>query len=840
MSADNLTAAQRLLDGVPVEDAAGTCRRLRDALQDDAAGWRDVAALVRQVLLEQQTRTGNPAYLRVPQRVGLPSEDQWLEAGCSCLGSDASSVTVGSRFWLPCYDDGDPKAAVARELDDVYRGRVLKAPMVPADPFWVAALDHDSFVSLGQRQAARTVALATPGTTTLICLPTGQGKTDVIFAPIIATADEPGVSLVVVPTVALALDMEHRFRKAIRQSGRAGSPDNNYAYLGGMTDKYKASMRDAIRQGRQKVVFAAPESVVRGIGEALSAAAERGLLRFLVIDEAHLVEQWGTEFRPDFQTIASQGAQWNAIAPPGKQHVTVAMSATMTDEQVSYLAHLLPGTETAVVWASALRREPSYIVHQFATRAQRERAVLDAIGHLPRPLALYVSRREEVGEWTSLLRHAGMRRVGQITGASTDDERRALIDGWRGGDGTGTTRYDVVVGTSAFGLGIDMPDVKTVIHACLPETVDRFYQEVGRAGRNGTACLSLLAITPEDEWVAQRINRRTIITPDKGWRRWRRMTRESQVTPQTYRVDLDSFPAHMLEGFRQNRAWNVRLLNLMARSDLIRLSPATPALQAESGDVAEGTAAANLVNVEVIDSDAMLQQSWAARIEGQRHALKDVQARAWDAMREIASGGNCIGSVLGGYYQATWSGGRLATAINCRGCPYCRIHRRADESGLYRTGLHPDPPVKDWTGRAADPLRLVRGPSPALALVWRSPEERRDLLPDLLARLVRRGMSMIGGTGCTAELASHLQHAAAPKPLIVDLDGDLKRTYLGPVIWLLEHERELDAELQQRIQAGGITYLVHPEASKGSDPTQGPTLHGDLPTLTLVTALGAL
>lgn len=843
MLLDNLTTAQRLLDGAVVDDAGGTCRRLRDALLgggSSQAGWRDIAALVRQVLLEQQASTGATMHLRVPLRSSLPTVAQWIEAGCARLGQDADSVTIAARQWLPPFGEGEDPLHVAREMDDVYGRRLLQSPEVLADPFWTTALGHRRYMSLGQRQAARTLVLAPPGTTVLVCLPTGQGKTDVVFAPVLAAADELAVSVVVVPTVALALDMERRFRQAVSDMRQQGSPSGRYAYLGGMSDDLKSSMRDAIRGGQQRVVFAAPESVVQGISAALTVAATRGYLRYVVIDEAHLIEQWGTEFRPDFQTIATQRSEWISVAPPGRQPVTVTMSATMTNDQIRYLTHLMPGSETAVVWASALRPEPSYFVRQFPTAEDREQAVLEAVGHLPRPLALYVTRRDDVHSWAAALRRAGMQRIGTISGMSTEAERRALIDGWRGGDGIQPTRYDVVVGTSAFGLGIDMPDVRSVVHACFPETADRFYQEVGRSGRDGRSSLSVLAVAPVDEPIALRLNRKKIIKADKGWRRWRRMLTNSEISPRLHRVDLDWFPFHLDDGHDQNRAWNVRILNLMARANLVRLCPSELAGSGAASQSDDDQFGTNLIDVRVISGDAMNKDAWSARFDAERDAIQHSERRAWNAMHAAVSGGRCIGTVLSDYYWADWAGGHLMTEINCRGCPHCRTHRDVQESGLYRQGLPPNPAVYNWHSRASDPLSHARGDSPMLAITWRNAAERADRVPELLGRLVRRGMAAIGGPGCTADVVTQLQRDASPYPVIVDSDLDLLRTYHGPVIWLMPVSREIDVELLQRRQAGGTTYLIHPEPPMSSDRPTGQRIYHDIPTLSVVTALGAL
>ncbi len=299
------------------------------------------------------------------------------------------------------------------------------------------------------------------------------------------------MSVVVVPTVILALDMEARTQAALARQGRQ-SPTGHYAYTGGMPQETKRQICDDVRTGRQRVLFTSPEAVVTALKKPLEDAAEAGLLQYFVIDEAHLVEQWGTGFRPEFQTMASHRRTWLRKAPQDQAPVTVAMSATLTHQQVSLLEQLFAEEGQAqVVWASQLRHEPSYYVDTCPDDESRDQAVIDAVAMLPRPLALYTTRVKDAVDWAERLRQAGFHRVTEVTGKSTDDQRRQSLEGWAGSTPVGAerTRFDVVVGTSAFGLGVDLPDVRTVVHACLPETTDRYYQEVGRAGRDGNPAL---------------------------------------------------------------------------------------------------------------------------------------------------------------------------------------------------------------------------------------------------------------------------------------------------------------------------------------------------------------
>jgi len=858
MSADDWACAQRLLSTWPTVPenylAGGTCLRLRDALiglQVEEAGWYDVACLVRQVLLEHETRHGSRLPLRVPAGKAMPTRQQWHEAGCLVVAEGEDDFSVIATPWHPPTGAPESDEPALDDLLRVYGGQAFSDAECPADPFWTSALGHRRYKSLGQRQAARTVALAPAGSTTIVCLPTGLGKTDVTLAPVLLGGQEPGVSLVVVPTVVLALDMERRFRAVLASTGGPASPSGRYAYSGDLPAETKASMRQAIREGSQRIVFASPEAVVNALSDALTAAAEAGYLRYFVVDEAHLVEQWGTEFRPDFQTMASQRLAWLAKAPASRRVITVAMSATLTQRQIATLAGLFGTiTETALVWASSLRREPTYFLHRCTDETQRRAAVLEAVGRLPRPLAMYATKRADAVRWVSLLREAGFRRVGLVTGASTDDQRRAAVEGWRADGPQARTRFDIVVGTSAFGLGIDMPDVRSVMHACVPETVDRFYQEVGRAGRDAIPSVAYLASAPGDVRMAAEVNRSKVITTKRGWERWEIMRRGPVVGPGRYAVDLDVRPSDMAEGGVRNRQWNVRTLNLMARAELIRLHPPQAPIRDEDESDGDWQArlesffeqAATRIDVEIVDGATNRRQFWEDAISAQRAALANEQRRALRQMNGILAGDNCVGQILAQYYRTQWAHGQLNTAVNCRGCPSSRAHDVADKaiSGLYRTGLNPNPAVHPWDRRLADPLAAIRGDSPWLSIWWRDEQDRTYLVPQLLERLARRGMRVVGGPGVNERLAGVVQAGVLPHPVIVDYDEDLLTTYSGPVVWVLDGSSPIHGPLADRLGSDDLTYLLHPRSLASPDRPASRLIDVCPATVSLNKALGAL
>lgn len=865
MSADDWACAQALLRSWPAvpEDypAEGTCRRLRDALAGlpgAEAGWQDVASLIRQALLEHEARQGIQIPLHVPATPPFPTRPQWRQAGCEAV-ADGLVLSVTASPWHPPIGPGESGAVAAEDVVGVYKGSARPAHSCDADPFWSAALGdgkYASYVSLGQRQSARTVALAPPGTTTIVCLPTGQGKTEVTLAAAFLASQDRGCSVLVVPTVVLALDLERRIRALLSHLGERQSPTGLYAYTGGLEDSDKEDLRKNIREGRQRVVVTSPEALVTGLSDSVASAAAAGYLKYLVIDEAHLVDQWGSDFRPEFQAMASQRLAWLGLAPSGQQLVTVAMSATLTERHIRTLTDLFGAQgETAVVWSSETRPEPGYYLHRARDEQERGDAVMAAVALLPRPLILYATKKKDVFSWVTRLRSAGLHRIAQVTGDSDDEQRRSAVEGWRGEDGEGQTartRYDIVVGTSAFGLGVDMPDVRSVVHACLPETLDRYYQEVGRAGRDGRPSIAYLVTTPADEHVARRLNRRVVISARKGWDRWQSMRRDaSTMNSGVYEVSLDSCPTHMSEGYERNRQWNVRTLNLMVWAGLIRLRAPRPPVRSEGEPAAEWAARCDAfyatadarVAVEIIDGATNRPDHWEQAVSGQRIVAMAGQRVALDRMHDVLRGERCVGEVLAGYYRVHWEAGILRTGVNCRSCPWCRANRTADRDvlGMCRAAGEPFPAVHFWTARAPDPLVAVRGNSSWLSISWAGKQDRDDLLPQLLERLVRRGMPVIGGPGADSRLAARVQESAWPAPVITDYDHDLAAAFPGPVIWILDDPTpSLDGVILDRLNSSDLTYLLHPRSLPAPGRPEIRLVQVCDGPLSLSTALGVL
>jgi hypothetical protein len=244
-------------------------RRLHDALSHSGASAGDVAVLLRHVLGWEDSR-GNTGMPVLPQGP-VPPQDVLARAGIEVTPLDDGRWWLRRQAWTVPGDDsadlrGDPLREVYLEHDSDQR---RSDESVAADPFWQAMLGYDTYQTPGQQQAARSVVTAPTGATLLLNLPTGTGKTSLALGPALLASRHVGVSVVIVPTVVLALDQERRVQALIHKLGHRPSPSGRYAYLGEMTEEDKRALREAVRTGEQRILYTSPEAFSTGLAPAL-------------------------------------------------------------------------------------------------------------------------------------------------------------------------------------------------------------------------------------------------------------------------------------------------------------------------------------------------------------------------------------------------------------------------------------------------------------------------------------------------------------------------------------------------------------------------------------------
>ena len=386
----------------------------------------------------------NPARNHCPRRSAVPAAapwptvEQWRLAGVSTAPGHTpeqlrvTAVAPWRPAWLRSEEPADafPASRVMRRVEDVTAG----------DPVWTHATGLENYRSLEQREAARAVISAPPDATVLILLPTGSGKSLVGLLHPLAVG--PGATtVVVVPTTSLAIDQEEQLRDRLHavNAPDAGEP---FAFYGSAQTARRRTQRlqilQRVRDGGQRVVFTSPEALFGALGEALTVAARAGQLGQLVIDEAHIVASWGAEFRPDFQALAGFRRRLRAAAAEnGHVFRTLLLTATATRADVETLAALFSeeGRKLVAGGAAALRPELAYLVAQATDRDERRAFLMEALRHLPRPIFVYATTREDATELEALIRQLGIHRVVKVTGDTGDEERRVAVRALRGGSG---------------------------------------------------------------------------------------------------------------------------------------------------------------------------------------------------------------------------------------------------------------------------------------------------------------------------------------------------------------------------------------------------------------------
>lgn len=650
-------------------------RALLDALKTPGkVGPGDLAGLISHVLRRQAVLEAKETRLKVPKLPSWPDEAMWRAFGLDVALQGPQWFQIRSQPWHP---DWLNETTDRPPLDDAFAERQRRPNVsVQADPFLPMELGtkFSRYTCPGQRMAVRTAILAKEGAVIIVNLPTGAGKSLVAWALGMAGQSTPGLTLVVVPTVALALDQERQVAHLFRGQLVAGVP---LAWHSALPDEERKAIRSNIRQGSQTILFASPESVVSSLAPALYKAARKGLLRSLIIDEAHLVSQWGAEFRPEFQAMAGLAADLRKYCPNGARFKTLLMTATLTSEAYLALKTLYyPGEEPLLVSEARLRPEPAYFVKRVASESEREARVMELICRLPRPFILYVTRPEDTAPWIHRIQNLGIRRVATLHGKSKAEDRIRVVDAWRSSD------LDAIVATSAFGLGMDKSDVRAVLHACVPETVDRFYQEVGRGGRDGKACISFVIFTSSDLRMAKRINRKRIISIEKGLTRWLAMFARAEVIDSEadlLRVDLCARPPHVRQDSDENEAWNLRTLVLMARAGLISLESEPPPQVEPTMDRPEltdetvwSTASQKYFTSRVVRVMAghLDEGAWRVRAEKVRDQINQADLKSFELMEKVLQGKHEVSDALCEIYRIPEAG--VEVSPGCGGCPVCR------------------------------------------------------------------------------------------------------------------------------------------------------------------------
>lgn len=461
---------------------------------------------------------------------------------------------LNDRFIRTVFD-GQPtqKSDTGKEIKEV-------------NPYIYRLTNHKfiNFKSIEQQLAVMGALRVPSGYTSMIAMSTGGGKS--LVTQTVSYQYNDSLTVIIVPTISLMLDQHNNALKIISP---ASKNEIMYYHSGCNVDE----LISAINKKLVRMLFISPEALIKNskIQSSIFSANASGYLKNLVIDEAHIILEWGASFRVDFQCLDSFRKLMINDNPLLR---TFLLSATFSKKTVDNLKMFYSDDGHWIeIRLDTLRKEPLFDIIKCCSYTEKHIRIKELACKLPKPMIIYVNTPDDAENIRNELAELGFDNTRVFTGRTGASDRERIINEWV------DNRFDLMIATCAFGVGVDKKDVRTVIHSYVPSGPDQYYQECGRGGRDGLPCLSIMLFTDDDINAAISMTQK-VLTVEKLCGRWFSMINSHKTNIQLDTLiidtsvkpnynDIDSF---YVDVNNADIIWNVYVIILLRRAGLIKIT----------------------------------------------------------------------------------------------------------------------------------------------------------------------------------------------------------------------------------------------------------------------------